>query len=68
LTSAMNDGDQDRFHEVLATIIRLVQQSGHRTPDDAIVPSEVIVPPEGITLAEAHRFLTDEGLMQPIPA
>jgi len=32
------------------------------------VPSDIIVPPEDVSMDEAQQFFTDEGLMQPLPA
>jgi hypothetical protein len=68
LTSAYHDHNEEQFHACLKATIDFVQGSGTGVPDDVIVPSEVIIPPEDTTLDEAERFMTDEGLMQPIPA
>jgi hypothetical protein len=68
IMGALNARDEQRFHAALSSIIDLVRTSGKPVDDDRVVPSEVIVPPEDITLDEAQRFFTDEGLMQPIPA
>lgn len=68
LTSALHAHDEATFHRVLAHIIALVSERGRPVGHDQVVPSEVIVPPEDITLEEAQRFFTDEGLMHPVPA
>jgi hypothetical protein len=68
LTAAMSAHDEQRFHSILASIVALVRDKGKPVDHDTIVPSDVIVPPEDITLEEAHRFFTDEGLMHPVPA
>jgi hypothetical protein len=68
LTGSLHAGNEQGFHQALAAIIELVQGSGKPVENDRVVPSDVIVPPEDITLDEAQRFFTDEGLMQPLPA
>jgi hypothetical protein len=68
LTKVMDARDETRFHEVLSSIINLVQNEGEPLSHDTVVPSDVIVPPEDITLDEAHGFFTDEGLLHPVPA
>jgi hypothetical protein len=68
LTNALHSGQEREFHQLLHETIQFVQQNGKEVPDDTVVPSDVIVPPEDVTLAEAQNFFTDEGLMQPLPA
>jgi hypothetical protein len=68
LTKAMHAHDERDFHATLASIISLVQEKGKPVGHDIVVPSEVIVPPEDVTLEEAYRFFTDEGLLHPVPA
>ena len=68
LTNAMNEGDAEEFSRQLSQIVQLVQSQGGQIADDRVVPSDVIVPPEDITLEEARQYMTDEGLMQPLPA
>lgn len=67
LTEALHAGNESDFHAALHETIQFVQ-SGKEVPDDQIVPSEVVIPPDDITLAEARDFFTDEGLMAPLPA
>ena len=68
LTAALNANDADRFHALLAQTIAFVKDEGSEIADDRIVGSEVIIPPDDVTLQEAHQFFTDEGLMAPLPA
>lgn len=68
LTDALNEQNEEEFRATLAETIQFVQESGTEVPDTEVVPSEVIVPPEDVTLAEARDFFTDEGLMAPLPA
>jgi hypothetical protein len=68
LTEAMNAGDEQRFHQALSATVQFVRESGSPVAHERVVPSEVVVPPDDVSLEEARGFFTDEGLMQPIPA
>ena len=68
LTQALRGRERERFHQVLHDTIEFVQSSGSVVPADRVVPSQVIIPPEDISLEDAERFFSDEGLMEPLPA
>jgi effector-binding domain-containing protein len=68
LTSALHAGQEKEFHQHLHSIISFIQEQGKELGMDTVVGSDVIVPPEDITMEEAQRFFTDEGLMHPLPA
>jgi hypothetical protein len=68
VTEALHRGDETEFHARLHEIVQLIESSGTPVPHDRVVPSDVIVPPEDVSLDEAKRFFTDEGLMEPLPA
>lgn len=68
LTDAVHSGNVEEFHKLLHETITFVQGSGAPVPDDQVVPSEVIIPPDDVSLDEARNFFTDEGLMAPLPA
>lgn len=68
LTEALNGGQEDTFRRVLAQTVAYVRDRGRRVADDRVVGSEVIIPPEDVTMDEAQQFFTDEGLMAPLPA
>lgn len=68
LTEAMHAHDEQEFHRQLHAVLSFVQEQGTELSHETIVPSDVIVPPEDITVEEAHRFFTDEGLLHPLPA
>ncbi len=44
-------------------MVELVRSSGSPVPDDELLSSDVILPPEDITLAEAATDFTGEGLI-----
>jgi hypothetical protein len=68
LTAALDDDQEKEFHNLLHATIRLVRDQGTAVRHDRVVPSTVIIPPEDTTLAEGHRFFTDEGFLQPVHA
>lgn len=68
LTEALQGDQEERFRQVLAQTIAFVRSRGTSIADDRVVGSEVIIPPEDVTLQEAQQFFTDEGLMAPLPA
>jgi hypothetical protein len=68
LTEALHAGQEQEFHALLHEAIEYVRTSGSEVPHDRVVPSQVILPPEDVSLDEAQRFFTDEGLMEPLPA
>ena len=68
LTNALNERQEEEFHHTLAATISFVRENGKALSSDRVLPSDVIVPPDDITMDEAQQFFTDEGLMQPLPA
>jgi hypothetical protein len=68
LTSAIEANDEESFRRFLKEAIGFVEQSGKPLDPTRVVPSNVIIPPDDITLSEARQFFTDEGLMAPLPA
>jgi len=68
LTEALNAGDEDAFHRYLHEMIQSVLENGTPLPHDRVEPSQAILPPEDMSLEEARRFCTDEGLLEPLPA
>ena len=68
LTEALQSNQQEKFREVLAQTIAFVRDHGAAVADERVVGSEVIIPPEDVTMEEAQQFFTDEGLMAPLPA
>jgi len=68
LTAAYEASDEQAFSSALADTVRFVQESGSRVPDNHVVPSEVIIPPDDSTIEDARDYMTNEGLMAPLPA
>ena len=68
LTDAIDNSREEEFSKLLRETVEFVRSSGKEVSDDQILPSEVIIPPEDVSLEEARAFFTDEGLMAPLPA
>jgi hypothetical protein len=68
LTEALHAGNEPRFHELLRSTVSFIRETGKEVPHDTVVPSNVIVPPEDISMSEAQDFFTDERHMQPLLA
>jgi hypothetical protein len=63
LVTLVESGDEDQFADVWGKMVELVRSSGQPVPDEELMPSDVILPPEDITLAEAAHEFTGEGLI-----
>ena len=65
---ALEAGDQERFSELLRRMADAVRTNGARLPDADLSPSEAIIPPDDLTLEEAHQLFEGEGLIPDLPA
>jgi hypothetical protein len=63
VVEAVDAGDEDRFHELYASMLEFVRTGGTPVPDDELVESDVIFPPPDATLIEAGSHFTGEGLI-----
>ena len=63
VVEAVEAGDQERFTDLWGQMIELVRSSGKPLGDDELVGSDVILPPEDISFAEASAEFTGEGLI-----
>ena len=62
-TEAVDAGDEARFRELFGQMIELVESGGAPLADDELAASQVILPPRDITLEEARREFSGEGLI-----
>lgn len=65
--AAVDAGDEAAFTAAFAALLAFVRESGTVLADDALIGSDVILPPEDLTFAEAGEDFTGEGLV-PDPA
>jgi hypothetical protein len=63
LVAVVESGDENQFNDLWGKMIELVRSAGTPVGDDELVGSDVILPPEDITLAEAAHEFTGEGLI-----
>ena len=61
--SAVEAGDEDRFHEIFEEMLQLVRSDGQRLGDDELEESDVILPPPDLSFAEAGHEFTGDGLI-----
>ncbi|MDD1751839.1 MAG: hypothetical protein LUQ38_01965 [Methanotrichaceae archaeon] len=57
-------GDQDGFRRDLAKLISVVKEKGETLDPVDIVQSDIIVPPEDLTLEEAEKIFSGYGLIK----
>jgi hypothetical protein len=63
LESAVERHDQAQFEVALHTLLEKARSLGEALPQDAIEPSDLILPREGATIEEVHELLADGGLI-----
>jgi hypothetical protein len=61
--SAVEAGDEDRFHEVFEQMLELVRRAGEPLGEDELEESDVILPPPDLSFVEAAAEFTGEGLI-----
>jgi hypothetical protein len=64
---ALEAGDEERLSEFLRRMAEAVRTNGARLRDDDLSPSEAIIPPDDLTLAEARELFQGEGLIPDLP-
>jgi hypothetical protein len=60
---SVDAGDAERFGSAYSTLLEHVRANGTTVGEDEIETSDVILPPSDITLEEAGREFTGEGLI-----
>ncbi len=63
IVGLIESGDETRFRDVLRNFISLIRENGKPLDTDVIVESDLIVPPEDLTLSEAMKVFNGEGLI-----
>jgi hypothetical protein len=61
--TAVETGDEDRFHEVFEQMLELVRRDGTPLGEDELEESDVILPPPDISFVEAAAEFSGEGLI-----
>ncbi|GGT64013.1 MULTISPECIES: PspA-associated protein PspAA [Streptomyces] len=63
LLAEMESGDGTGFRRTLSALLDAVRTLGEPLPDDALEPSELILPAPEATLEEVRAMLSDDGLI-----
>ncbi|MFF9013960.1 hypothetical protein ACF09C_13475 [Streptomyces sp. NPDC014870] len=63
LLAEMESGDDEGFRRTLSALLDAVRRIGKPLPDDALEPSELILPAPDATLEEVRAMLSDDGLI-----
>ncbi|MDG4859243.1 hypothetical protein P8605_13930 [Streptomyces sp. T-3] len=63
LLEEMENGDGPGFRATLNALLDKVRELGTPLPDDALEPSELILPSPDATLDEVRDMLNDDGLI-----
>ena len=61
--TAVDAGDEERFHDVFAQMVELVRRDGQKLDEGELEESDVILPPPDLSFAEAAHEFTGEGLI-----
>lgn len=61
--TAVDAGDEGRFHEVFEQMLELVRSEGTPLGEDELEESDVILPPPDLTFVEAGHQFTGDGLI-----
>jgi hypothetical protein len=64
---ALEAGNEEQLSELLRRMAEAVRTNGARLADDDLSPSEAIVPPDDLSLAEARELFEGEGLIPDLP-
>ncbi|MFE9400945.1 hypothetical protein ACFYNY_04110 [Streptomyces sp. NPDC006530] len=63
LLEQMESGDEQGFRQTLGALLDAVRRLGEPLPDDALEPSELILPGPDASLDEVRDMLSDDGLI-----
>ncbi|SMF31947.1 hypothetical protein [Streptomyces sp. Amel2xC10] len=63
LLKEMESDDDAGFQRTLGALLDAVRRLGEPLPDDALEPSELILPAPDASLAEVREMLSDDGLI-----
>ncbi|MFI6683664.1 hypothetical protein [Streptomyces sp. NPDC050485] len=63
LLAEVEAGDEESFRRTLGALLDTVRRLGEPLPDDALEPSELILPGTDATLDEVRNMLGDDGLI-----
>ncbi|CAD7767236.1 MAG: hypothetical protein DNFNHJIP_00643 [Candidatus Argoarchaeum ethanivorans] len=56
--------DYDNFQKTYPELISYVQKHGTPVPDGEIIESDIIIPPDDLTLEEAKKIFKGQGIIE----
>jgi phage shock protein A len=68
LSDAISRQDKESYRTALAALLNFVRAHGTKVPADDLVPSDVVLPSEDMTLEEATALLSEDGNVVDAPA
>lgn len=60
----VSKGNQKEFRKDLAKLISIIKKQGKPLDPAEIIPSDIIVPPEDMSFAEAKSIFSEPGLIK----
>jgi len=63
LQAAVEAGDEDLYRQALSALTTRVREVGTPVPDDALLPSDIVIPTSEISLEEVRALVGNEGLI-----
>ncbi|MFI0721055.1 hypothetical protein [Streptomyces sp. NPDC021224] len=63
LLAAVEAGDEEGFRRTLGALLDAVRRLGEPLPDDALEPSQLILPAPDATLDQVRDMLHNDGLI-----
>jgi hypothetical protein len=60
---ACETGDEQQFHDVYTRLVQFVRENGEKLADDRLEGSDLILPPPDVSLEEARKEFSGEGLI-----
>jgi len=64
IVAHVSSGDEKEFRNDLVLLISAIKESGEPLDEMSILSSEVIVPPQDLTLKEAKKIFSGQGLIE----
>jgi hypothetical protein len=63
LLAEVESGDGQAFRRTLHALLDKVRELGTPLPDDALEPSDLVLPSPDATLEQVREFLSEDGLI-----
>jgi hypothetical protein len=68
VSKALDAGDEAALRSSLAALADAVRSHGEPLPAEDLSPSDAIVPPADLSLAEARELMSNEGFIPDLPS